>query len=137
MNICPTQRIGNNKSYSIYPVGFNKFYNFAEKAKAMEDIRVKELKEKIERGEQFVLIDVREPYENQEFNVGGQLIPLGMLPSHLEKLAQHKGEEIVLYCRSGNRSGVAKQLMERAGYTKVRNLLGGMLDWVDTFGTTK
>ena len=103
----------------------------------MEDIRVKELKEKFERGENFVLIDVREPYENEEFNVGGKLIPLATLPGHLAELEQHKGEEIVIYCRSGNRSGVAKQLMERAGFTKVRNLLGGMLDWIETFGETE
>lgn len=103
----------------------------------MEDIRVKELKEKFERGDDFVLIDVREPYEHQEFNVGGQLIPLATLPSQLGELEQYKGQEIVLYCRSGNRSGVAKQLMERAGFGRVRNLLGGMLDWVDTFGPEK
>jgi rhodanese-related sulfurtransferase len=103
-------------------------------AKAMEDIRVQELKEKFEHKEDFVLIDVREPYEHQEFNVGGQLIPLATLPSYLDSLAEHKDKEIIIYCRSGNRSGIAKQLMERAGFTKVRNLLGGMLDWVDAFG---
>lgn len=103
----------------------------------MEDIRVKELKEKFERGDDFVLIDVREPYEHQEFNVGGELIPLGLFPNRIAEFESYKDQEIVLYCRSGNRSGVAKQLMERAGFTKVRNLLGGMLDWVDTFGAMK
>ncbi len=98
----------------------------------MEDIRVNELKEKFERKDDFILIDVREPYEHEEFNVGGQLIPLAKLPAQLDELTPYKDQEIVLYCRSGNRSGIAKQLMERAGFTKVRNLLGGMLDWADS-----
>ena len=99
-----------------------------------KDIDVKELKEKMDRGDDFLLIDVREPYEHQEFNVGGQLIPLGALPSKLEALRPHQDDEIILYCRSGNRSGVAKELMERAGFKVVRNLLGGMLDWKEKFG---
>lgn len=103
----------------------------------MEDIRITELKEKFERKEDFILIDVREPYEHEEFNVGGQLIPLAKLPAQLDGLTPHKDQEIVLYCRSGNRSGIAKQLMERAGFTKVRNLLGGMLDWADAYGTER
>jgi rhodanese-related sulfurtransferase len=101
------------------------------------DITVSELKTKLDQKEKFVLIDVREKYEHQEFNIGGQLIPLGTLPNKLESLAPHKEEEVVLYCRSGNRSGVAQVLMQRAGFKNVRNLLGGMLDWVDTFGAQK
>ena len=101
------------------------------------DITVSELKNKLDNNEDFVLIDVREKYEHDEFNVGGQLIPLGTLPNHLETLAPHKEKEVVLYCRSGNRSGVAQALMQRAGFSNVRNLLGGMLDWVNTFGNQK
>ena len=99
-----------------------------------KDIDVKELKEKMDRGDDFLLIDVREPHEHQEFNVGGQLIPLSTLPTKIEALRPHEGEEVILYCRSGNRSGVAKQLMERAGFKVVRNLLGGMLDWQEVYG---
>ncbi len=99
-----------------------------------KDITVTELKEKMDKGGDFVLIDVREPHENQEFNVGGELIPLGKLPDKLGQLEEHKEDEIILYCRSGNRSGVAKQLMERAGFKNVRNLLGGMLDWKEKIG---
>ena len=109
---------------------------FASKQNTMaKDIDVKEFKEKINRGDDFILIDVREPYEHQEFNVGGQLIPLGKLPAKIEALRPHQDEEIILYCRSGNRSGVAKQLMEQAGFKVVRNLLGGMLDWQENFGS--
>ncbi len=98
------------------------------------DITVEELKEKIERGDQFVLIDVREPHEHEEFNVGGELIPVGRIPIALPGLEARKEEEIVVYCRSGSRSGVAKVLMERKGFKNVRNLTGGMMAWVGRFG---
>ena len=98
------------------------------------DITVKELKDKLDKGEHFVLIDVREPYEHEEFNVGGELIPLGNIPASLEDLEDHKEDEIVLYCRSGRRSATAQELMRQAGFKNVRNLEGGMLAWVETFG---
>jgi rhodanese-related sulfurtransferase len=100
----------------------------------MKDINVTELKAKRDAGEDFVLIDVRETYEWDEFNIGGTLIPLGTLPGKLPDLEMYKDKEIVIYCRSGNRSGNAKMYLEQNGFTKVRNLLGGMLDWRDTFG---
>lgn len=95
----------------------------------MQDITVTELKAKLDANENVVMIDVREPFEYEQFNIGGQLIPLGSLPAALEDLEEHKEEEIVMICRSGNRSGAAKQMMAAQGFTKVRNLLGGMLDW--------
>ncbi len=98
------------------------------------DITVQELKEKMDRGDQFVLIDVREPYENTEFNIGGQLIPIGSFMATIPELDEHKNEEVVVYCRSGNRSGMAKMLLEASGFTNVRNLLGGMLQWRDVHG---
>lgn len=99
----------------------------------MEDITVKELKEKIDRSEEFVLIDVREPHEHEEFSIGGSLIPLGNLPLQLDELEDQKEQEVIVYCRSGARSGMAKQLLLQAGFKKVRNVLGGMLDWKETF----
>lgn len=101
----------------------------------MNDINVQELKERLDKQDSsFFLIDVREPNEHEAFNIGGQLIPLGTLPDHLDALQANKDQEIVLYCRSGARSGRAKDFLVQAGFTKVRNLLGGMLDWVDNFG---
>ncbi len=93
------------------------------------DIQVDELKDKLDASEEFVLIDVREDYERTEFNVGGQHIPFGTLPVNLENLEDFKDQEIVIYCRSGNRSGQAKTFMEQMGYKNVRNLIGGMLEW--------
>jgi rhodanese-related sulfurtransferase len=93
------------------------------------DITVQELKEKIEKGEDVNLIDVREPYEYEEFNIGGDLIPLGELQNRLGDLDYDKDDEIILYCKSGQRSGVAKELMKAAGYANARNLLGGVKAW--------
>ncbi len=98
------------------------------------DIQVEELKDKIDGKEDFILIDVREAYERAEFNVGGTHIPLGAVPSNLDDLEDFKDKEIVIYCRSGNRSGQAKMYMEQLGFKNVRNLLGGMLEWNRKFG---
>jgi rhodanese-related sulfurtransferase len=101
------------------------------------NITVQELKKKMDAGEEIVLIDVREPYEHQEFNIGGTLIPMGSVPNALEELEPHKDDEIVLYCRSGNRSGMAQQFLVQQGFKNVLNLTGGMLAWAETFGTGK
>ena len=101
------------------------------------DITVQELRKKMEAGESFVLIDVREPWENEEFNVGGQLIPIGSLMNRFHELDDHKNDEIVVYCRSGNRSGMAQALLSAQGYANVRNLTGGMIAWQEAFGNTK
>lgn len=98
-----------------------------------KDIKTDELKQKMDAKENFVLIDVREPHEHDAFNVGGSLIPLGSLTSRLNELEDNKDDEVIVYCRSGQRSGVAKEVMQRAGFKNVRNLLGGMLDWQEKF----
>lgn len=95
----------------------------------MEDITTQELKERLANGEKPFIVDVREPYEYDEFNIGALNIPLGSLPQRLEELEAHKDEEIILHCRSGARSGNAKAYLLQQGYPKVRNLLGGMLAW--------
>ncbi len=94
------------------------------------DITVQELKQRMDAGDTgYVLIDVRETYEHDEFNIGGKLIPVGTIMAAIPELEGHKNDEIVVYCRSGNRSGMAKQLLEASGFTDVKNLLGGMISW--------
>ncbi len=93
----------------------------------MEDITVSELKERIDKKETFVFIDVREEWEYEEDNLGATNIPLGQLPYQLDELEDDKDNEIVVHCRSGARSGNAKKFMETRGFTKVRNVLGGIL----------
>lgn len=98
------------------------------------DIDVQELKERMDKGNQsFVLIDVREPVEHEAYNIGGELIPMGNVPARLDELKKHAEEEIVVYCRSGNRSGQIQRYMEASGFKNVRNLTGGMLAWQDAF----
>jgi len=95
----------------------------------MEDITVQELHDRLSKGEHIHVIDVREQFEYSEFNIGAELIPLGTLPQHIEELDKWKHEEIVIHCRSGMRSANAKGFLEMNGFTKVRNLLGGMIEW--------
>jgi len=101
----------------------------------MADITVQELKERMDKGEALHLIDVREQYEFDEFNIGAKLIPLGTLPSHVSELESFKDQEIIIHCRSGNRSGQAKLYLEDLGFSNVRNVLGGMMAWQDQFGS--
>ena len=97
----------------------------------MEDITVQELKSRLDNGEPIHLIDVREDYEHDEYNIGGQNLPLGGIMEWSDELDMPLDEEIVVYCRSGNRSGMAKSVLETKGYLAVRNLEGGMIAWQD------
>jgi len=92
----------------------------------MEDITVQELKERIDNKEDIVLIDVREDWEYEEDNLGGKLIPLGTLPDNLDTLAPYKDQEVIIHCKSGGRSGQAKMYLMQQGFSKVRNVLGGI-----------
>ncbi|NVJ87096.1 MAG: rhodanese-like domain-containing protein [Algoriphagus sp.] len=93
----------------------------------MEDINVKELKDRLEKGDKFVFLDVREEWEYEDDNLGAINIPLGELPHRLDELEDKKDQEIIIHCRSGARSGNAKKFLESKGYEKVRNVLGGIL----------
>jgi rhodanese-related sulfurtransferase len=99
------------------------------------DISVTDLKARMDAGDtDFVLIDVREPNEHQAFNVGGELIPVGSIASALPNLQSYADKEVIVYCRSGARSGMAQGLLQQAGFKNVRNLTGGMMAWQDKFG---
>lgn len=99
----------------------------------MEDITVEELKSRMDKGEDIFLIDVREEWEHKEFNIGGELIPLGSLPAEIDDYDEWMDKEVVVYCKIGGRSGTAKRFMEKEGFTKVRNLIGGVVAWQATF----
>ncbi|MDH5610725.1 MAG: rhodanese-like domain-containing protein [Cyclobacteriaceae bacterium] len=90
------------------------------------DIQIQELKERLEKGEQLHIIDVREHNEFEQQNIGGVLIPLNSLPENIEKLIPLKDQELLILCRSGNRSGKAKRYLESKGFTHVRNIIGGI-----------
>ena len=97
--------------------------------KHMEDISIDELKARMEQGEALHIVDVREEYEFDEFNIGAQLIPLGELADRLDEIEDLKETELIVHCRSGARSGRAKEYLESEGFNKVRKLIGGMLAW--------
>jgi molybdopterin/thiamine biosynthesis adenylyltransferase/rhodanese-related sulfurtransferase len=94
------------------------------------EITVEELKRKIDNKEKFSLIDVREPFETRISSIGGKLIPFNDIPNRIGEL--NKDDEIIIYCRTGNRSHYAVQyLRENAGFKKVKNLLGGINLWAE------
>lgn len=100
----------------------------------MTNITSEEVKQKIDAGEKINLIDVREPDERAAFNIGGKFIPLGKIQSmQTEELDDLKNEEIIFYCRSGNRSGQACLILETMGFTNVKNLVGGMINWQEKY----
>lgn len=98
----------------------------------MQTITVEELKAKIDAGETINLVDVREPDEHADFNIGGLLLPLGKVQTlQTDEIDELKDETIYIYCRSGNRSGQACLILETVGYKNVINVAGGMLAWQD------
>ena len=100
----------------------------------MQNITAEELKARLDAGEQLHIIDVREPHENAEFNIGGTLIPLGKVQSmQIEEIEDLKDEELIIYCRSGNRSGQACMFLDAMGFKNTKNLVGGMLGWQEKY----
>ena len=101
----------------------------------MTTITADEVKFRLDSGEKLNLVDVRELHENAEFNIGGTLVPLGKVQTmQIEDIDNLKNEEVIVYCRSGNRSGQAALMLETFGFTDVKNLMGGMLAWKERFG---
>jgi sulfur-carrier protein adenylyltransferase/sulfurtransferase len=96
------------------------------------EISVRELKDRLDRGHPLTIIDVREPSEWPLANLGkygARLIPMGDLPNRLDEI--DPDQEIVLQCRSGNRSAHAVQFLRSRGYAHAVNLNGGLLAWSD------
>jgi rhodanese-related sulfurtransferase len=100
----------------------------------MQNITAEEVKARMDKGEKLNLVDVREPHEHAEFNIGGVLLPLGKIHNmQVDELEDMKDEELILYCRSGNRSGQAAMILDTMGFTNTKNLAGGMLKWQEKF----
>ena len=88
------------------------------------------LKARMDRGDALNIVDVREPNEYQINRISGsQLIPLGDIPKRYAEL--DKNDEIVVHCKMGGRSAKAADFLRSVGFTRVLNLKGGILDWVD------
>ena len=93
------------------------------------EMQVEELKRRMDAGEDLFILDVREPHEYQICNLGGHLIPLGDLPKRVNELDSSR--EIVAHCKMGGRSAKAVQFLRQSGFTKVKNLTGGITAWAD------
>jgi molybdopterin/thiamine biosynthesis adenylyltransferase/rhodanese-related sulfurtransferase len=90
-------------------------------------ITVKELKARLDAGEDVQLIDVREPYEAQIAQIGGKLIPKGDVPNRLAEIDRNR--EVVVHCKSGGRSQQISEFLKQAGYERVANVAGGITAW--------
>ena len=102
----------------------------------MNNISVEEVKQRLNAGEKLNIVDVREPHEYAEFNIGGTLIPLGKIQTmQIDEIEDLKDQEVILYCRSGNRSGQACMFLEAMGFKNTKNLVGGILAWQEKFGS--
>ena len=83
----------------------------------MTNTSAEEIKARLDAGEKINLIDVREPHENAEFNIGGILLPLGKIQAmQTEDIDDLKNEEVICYCRSGQRSMMAAMMLEQFGF---------------------
>lgn len=95
------------------------------------DITVQELKQRLDTGEEIILIDVREPHEREICHIGGILVPLSTIPEKLDELSEYKDKEVIVYCRTGGRSHSAVVFLKGQGFVNPRNLIGGVHAWSD------
>jgi len=102
---------------------------------AIEEITPTDLKRRLDSGEDIFLLDVREPVEWQICRLDGAvLIPMNTIPARMHEL--DSAREIVVYCRSGKRSAQITAFLKAAGFRKVKNLQGGILQWSDEVDPT-
>lgn len=115
-------------------IDYEQFCTFGQKSETqsntIKEITAKELKNKFESGEDFQLLDVREPYEREIASIGGELIPMGMLLDVVDKI--DKDKPVIIYCHTGIRSAVIiTELEERFGFINLYNLKGGIHAYAD------
>ncbi len=102
----------------------------ASQSEGVLEIRVDELKNKLDQREDFILLDVREPFEYQIGHIeGSRLIPLGQLEKRLQELTSFKDKEIVAHCHHGGRSRRALEFLQSQGFKKLKNVAGGIDEW--------
>jgi len=111
------------------PIDYEQFCGASDEA-AIPEMSPHELKRRMDAGEPFELIDVREPFEYEIARIdGATLIPLGEITDRLDELSDE--QPIVVHCHSGKRSAQAVGLLQQHGFTKVYNLEGGIDAWSD------
>lgn len=112
-----------------------KYFNFDIQIYRMKSVTVFELKQMIDNNEDFQLIDVREPHENEICTLNGLLIPLAEIPNNINAI--NKECKVVIQCRSGARSGNAVHFLEdNYAFDNLYNLTGGILAWAKEIDPT-
>jgi len=97
---------------------------------AYQDLNAKQFYEMIQKEKNVIILDVRTPQEYQEVYISNAInIPVQILGQQLDKLKNFKDKKILVYCRSGHRSAIASQILDRAGFKNVYNLKGGLFEW--------
>lgn len=97
---------------------------------------VGELKARMDAGESLLILDVREPEEYAEANIGAKLLPLGQIQSmQIDEIEDWKDKEVIIHCRSGKRSLTACLFLETMGFTNTVNVEGGIIAWQQAFGS--
>jgi len=126
----------NSRESIKYLVNYDEFCGLnTPKVSLMKEVTVQELKAMQESGEDFQLIDVREPHEYDICNLGGELIPQGEIPHSVDRVSKEK--KVIVQCRSGARSGNMVQWLEKNhGFTNLYNLKGGILAWAKEIDTS-
>ena len=135
---CPI--CGDNRTITKL-IDYQQFCGFApetaeEKAvkNGIPQLSVKELKRRIDSGEDVYILDVREPFEYKIANLGGKLIPLGEVPQRIGEIDRTR--EVIVHCKLGGRSQKAAELLKQQGFERVINLAGGILAWADEVDPT-
>jgi rhodanese-related sulfurtransferase len=101
----------------------------------MKTITVEQLKARLDAGEKLNVVDVREDVERADFNIGGTHLRLGEIQNMaIDEIEDLKDEEVIIYCRSGNRSQQACYMLEHMGFKNTVNVGGGMLQWNEKYG---
>ncbi len=112
-----------------------KYFNFDIQIYRMKSVTVLELKQMIDNNEDFQLIDVREPHENEICTLNGLLIPLAEIPNNINAI--NKEGKVIIQCRSGARSGNAVHFLEdNYAFDNLYNLTGGILAWAKEIDPT-
>jgi rhodanese-related sulfurtransferase len=100
----------------------------------MRSISVEEVRKRMNEGEELNLLDVREDNERKEFHIGGTHYRLRRLQDmDTEEIDHLKNEEVICYCKSGQRSAMACLILEHLGFTNTANLVGGVTEWKEKF----
>jgi len=96
----------------------------------MKTISALELKNRLDKGDELYILDVREPHEFAKNNMGGVLLPLGKIAQlEIDDIEDWRNKEVIVHCRSGMRSMQAIMMLESAGFSNLSNLEGGIIAW--------